>query len=259
MFTLIFIIAISSMNAQSKGNVELIMPFGEKNVAYIVDHVTNCIYKTSPYSKGILKNNESVSLVSNNSQDNLIYEIKSLTSPFSENIYATSHCSNKMSPSEIENYFSQTIFDSFKESNLEIFQKMKTSELKTSTIDGKKIIYATFEDYYFIDNSEVILLSRVNKESNDITLFNFNSQLKSYIKYNKNINETYSIDEKSLVITEITGSTLSKSAPCKSSIGFSLCYTAVLTATIASSPTVLGAAAVLATGTAYCYYTECVK
>lgn len=259
MFALIFIIAINSINAQSTGNVELIMPLGDKDVAYIADNTTKCIYKTSPYSKGILKSNQSISLVSINSPDNTTYEVKSSTTSFSENIFATSHCSNKMTLSEIEGYFSQDIFNNFKETNLETFQKMKSSELKISTIDGKKIIYATFEDYYFIDNSEVILLSRVNKENKDITLFNFNNQSKSYIKYNKNIDETYSIDEVSLVITEISGSILSKAAPCKSTIGFSLCYSAVLTAVIASSPTVVGAAAVLATGTAYCYYTECVK
>ena len=121
MFALVFIIAINSMNAQSTGNVELIMPFGEKDVAYIIDNTTNCIYKTSPYSKGILEYNQSILLISNNSQDNPTYEVKSLTTSFSENIFATSHCSNKMTSSEIEGYFSQEIFNNFKETCFGIF------------------------------------------------------------------------------------------------------------------------------------------
>lgn len=259
MFTLIFIITINSMNAQSTGNVELIMPFGDKDVAYIVDNNTNCIYKTSPYSKGILKNNQSVSIFSINSQENTIYEVKSLTTSFSENIYSTSHCSNKMTTNEIDEYFSQAIFDSFEESNLEIFQKLKTSELKTSTIDGKKIIYSTFEDFYFIDNSDIILLGKGNKDNKQITLFDFNNQIKTFVKYNTNTNGDIILDENSLTFTEFSNSPLTKAAPCKDYIGFSLCYTAVLAGTVVSGPTVVGAAAVWLTGTAYCYYAECVK
>ncbi|MFN4152879.1 MAG: hypothetical protein ACK4IX_18190, partial [Candidatus Sericytochromatia bacterium] len=117
-----------------------------------------------------------------------------------------------------------------------------------------KIIYAVFEDYYFVDNSELILLGKGNKEVKQITVFDFNNQIKSFVKYNTNIKEDIIIDEDSLNFTDFSDSPSSKAAGgCKDYIGFSLCYTAVLAGTIVSGPTVVGAAVVWVSGTAYCY------
>ncbi|WP_445722435.1 hypothetical protein [Flavobacterium sp.] len=175
-----------------------------------------------------------------------------------DNEHIKNESSNKMSRLEVEKYLSKSLFDNLKKSNLEIFEKLKSSEFSITTVDGKKTIYTTFEDYYFSDNSEIMLLSRVKKEDNQITVFDFKNQIKTSVNYT-NENGKISIDEKSLTFAEFTNLPLTNKAPCKDYVGFSLCYTAVLAGTIVSGPTVVGAAGVWLTGTAYCYYAECVK
>lgn len=158
-----------------------------------------------------------------------------------------------LSKTEINEYFSKEIFDNLKKTNLELFNKLTSSSLKKNVSENKEIIYSNFDNYYFFDNSEVILLGQLNKS--EINIIDFTNQKNSTTQYSTNSDGSIKVDEKSLKVSNFSGNTTAKvAAPCSDYAGFALCYTVTLAATASSGPLM---AFTWGAGTAYCYYSHC--
>ncbi len=169
-------------------------------------------------------------------------------------------------------YFDKPIFNLLKITNNNLYQNLINGNFQSLQFNDKNVVVIQVENGYFIDDSEEMIYSEINKKDQTITVNNFNNNTKAIMKLKvedkiftniadeNSINIVNFIDQETATANNVT---FSKSG-CRDYAGFALCYGAVLLSSVAIAssdgplPFMDGVAISYAiTSTAGCYRSNC--
>lgn len=132
-----------------------------------------------------------------------------------------------------QDYLNQEIFNTIKQNNPMFYEELSKADFKTYEENGNKTIYATLDSGYFVDDSEIIVFTEIDKSNSKAIIHDFTSNIKSEIVLNVN-SEGYfnSVDENSLLQNVLYTNNNNKRS-CSDQAGFASCYAVVLIGAIA--------------------------